>query len=346
MLSSSESSKTSVLVTGATGAIGPAVVSAFNCEGFRIRTFSADVPFSGMLPENTEVMTGDVTDRIAVRAAMQGVDVVLHLAALLHIANPPAEMNEKYEYVNVRGTETVVKEAVKAGVKRIVFFSTIAVYGSSNGQALNELSDVHPDTIYARTKLAAEQAVMNARGADGRSLGTVLRLGAVYGPRIKGNYERLVDALARHRFVPIGNGLNRRTLVHDRDVARAALLAVMHPVAAGRIYNVTDGRFHTLNEIIQSICSALGRQPPRISLPLAPVRAIAGVLEKGCRFVGMKPIITREMVDKYTEDIAVEGKLIQQELGFVPRYDLQTGWEETIQEMQKRITDFDNNKVR
>jgi len=265
---------------------------------------------------------------------MQGVDVVLHLAALLHIANPPAEMNEKYEYVNVRGTETVVKEAVKAGVKRIIFFSTIAVYGSSNGQVLNELSPVHPESIYSRTKLAAEQIVMSAQGDDDRPLGTVLRLGAVYGPRIKGNYERLVDALARHRFVPIGNGLNRRTLVHDRDVARAALLAVTHPAAAGRIFNVTDGQFHTLNEIIRTICSALGRKPPRISLPLALARTSIGLFEAGCRFVGIKPTINREMVDKYTEDIAVTGDLIQQELGFVPQYDMQNGWEETIRQMR------------
>ena len=97
-------------------------------------------------------------------------------------------------------------------------------------------------------------------------------LGAVYGSRIKGNYERLTHALARHRFIPIGSGLNRRTLVYDKDVGRAAVLAVSHPAAAGRVFNVTDGTFHTLNEIIESICSALGRKPPRLSLPIGPVR--------------------------------------------------------------------------
>jgi uncharacterized protein YbjT (DUF2867 family) len=115
---------------------------------------------------------------------------------------------------------------------------------------------------------------LNARGADGQPLGTVLRLGAVYGSRLKGNYERLTHALARHRFIPIGNGLNRRTLVYDKDVGRAAALAVSHPAAA-------------------------------------------------------------EMIDKYTEDIAVDGSLIQKELCFVPQYDLKTGWEETIREMPR-----------
>ena len=118
------------------------------------------------------------------------------MAALLRIVNPPSELREKYERVNIGGTATVVEAAIKAGVKRVVLFSTIAVYGPSDGRVLNEMSPTHPDTFYAQTKRAAEQIVLNARGADGQPLGTVLRLGAVYGSRIKGNYERLTRALA------------------------------------------------------------------------------------------------------------------------------------------------------
>ena len=176
---------------------------------------------------------------------------------------------------------------------------------------------------------------MNAGGADRQPLGTVLRLGAVYGSRIKGNYERLTHALARHRFIPIGNGLNRRTLVYDKDVGRAAVLAVSHPAAAGRVFNVTDGKLHTLNEIIESICSTLGRKPPRFSLPVGPTRTLIRLIEKGSHAIGLKPPITRAIIDKYTEDIAVDSSLIQKELGFVPQFDLKKGWRETVQEMRK-----------
>jgi len=219
-------------------------------------------------------------------------------------------------------------------VGSIVLFSTIAVYGASDGRVLNELSQTRPDAFYARTKRAAEQIVLNAKGGDGQPLGTVLRLGAVYGSRIKGNYERLTRALARHRFVPVGDGLNRRTLVYDKDVGRAAVLAVSHPAAAGRVFNVTDGGFHTLKDIIESICFALGRKPPRLSLPAGLSRVLAGVIEKAGRSIGLKPPAIRAMIHKYTEDIAVDGSLIQKELGFVPQYDLKTGWEETIKEMR------------
>jgi UDP-glucose 4-epimerase len=151
-----------VLVTGATGAVGPRVIHALDQAGFRIRSFSVDTPSSGIFPPSADVLIGDVTDQMAVQSAMQGVEVVVHMAALLHIANPPPALREKYEHVNVSGTAMIVEAAIKAGVKRVVLFSTIGVYGQADGQVLNEQSPTHPDTFYARTKLSAEQIVLNA----------------------------------------------------------------------------------------------------------------------------------------------------------------------------------------
>ena len=319
-----------VLVTGATGAVGPCVVQALCEAGHTVRTFSLDRPLSDAFPPNVEAQIGDVTDPSAVQSAMQGVDAVVHLAALLHIVNPPPELRKKYERINVGGTATVVEAAVKAGVKRIVLASTIAVYGPSNGRILNEDSPACPDTFYAQTKLAAEKIVLNARSSDGRPIVTVLRFGAVYGARIKGNYQRLLRSLTRGRFIPVGAGHNRRTLVYDKDAARAVVLAIQHPAAAGKIYNVTDGQLHTLAEIITAICASLGRNPPRFSIPPGPARAAAGIIEDAMRLIGRHSPIGRATIDKYTEDIAVEGKRIQAELGFVPQYDLNAGWREVL----------------
>jgi len=324
-----------ILITGATGAVGPLVVTAFHAAGYSIRTLSVDPPSANIWPDDVDTLIGDVTDSSAVRAALAGVESVIHMAALLHIGNPPPALAEKYERINVGGTATVVDAAIQAGVRRIVLFSTIAVYGCSGGSVLDEKSPTQPDTFYSQTKLDAEQIVLNAKHKDGQPIGTVLRLGAVYGSRIKGNYERLTRALTRHRFIPIGNGLNRRTLVYDKDVGRAAVLAVSHPAAAGRVFNVTDGTFHTLNEIIESICSALGRKPPRFSLPVGPTRALIGLIEKGSHAIGLKPPVTKEIIDKYTEDIAADSQRIQTELGFRPQFDLLTGWQETVQEMRR-----------
>jgi UDP-glucose 4-epimerase len=325
----------SILITGATGAVGPYVVAALHDAGFRIRTLSMDSPPAGLWPEGVEARMGDITDPSAVQAAAQGVQGVIHMAALLHIVNPPPELQGKYERINVEGTATVTEAARQAGVRRLVFFSTISVYGASAGSVLTEETPPRPDSFYAHTKLKAERIVLEAKRKGGEPVGTVLRLGAVYGARIKGNYQRLLHAISRSRFLPIGRGDNRRTLVYDRDVARAALLALEHPAAVGRIFNVSDGKLHTLNDIISAICRALDRKPPRLSLPVGPVRLAAGIAEDAAGFMGFSPPITRAAIDKYTEDVAVDSRRIQEELGFKPLYDLAAGWKATVQEMRQ-----------
>lgn len=323
-----------MLITGATGAVGPLVVNAFHNAGASIRTLSIDPPPIGAWPADVEARIGDITDAAAVADAMANVDAVIHMAALLHIVNPPPGLKDKYVKINVGGTASVVGAAMRAGVKRVVFFSTIAVYGPSNDRILKEDSEPLPDTFYAKTKYNAEKIVLDAKNADGLPLGTVLRLGAVYGTRIKGNYQRLVQSLAKGRFIPVGNGANRRTLVYDKDVARAAVLASTHPDAAGKIFNVSDGEYHRLNDIIATMCHVLGRKSPCLSLPVAPVRLAAGVAEDVARHVGLQSPIVRATIDKYTEDVAVDSSRIRKELGFVPQYDLTAGWEEAVREMR------------
>lgn len=324
------------LVTGATGAIGPCVVQTLHEAGYGVRVLARRAPPPGLFPSGVEVCRGDITDLAAVQAAIQGTASVLHLAALLHVVNPPPALGERYEQVNVGGTATVVQAAVQAGIQRVVLCSTMAVYGQAAGQVVTEDSMPCPDTFYARTKLAAERLVLEAQRSDGQPLGTVLRLGAVYGPRVKGNYRRLVRSLAHHRFIAIGNGQNRRTLLYEQDVARAAVLAAQHPLAGGQVYNVSDGQCHTLHEIIAAICAALGRTPPRLSLPVGLVRGVAGLVEDTARLMRCAAPLTRATVDTYTEDMAVSSQRLQTHLGFVPRFDLATGWRATILAMRQR----------
>ena len=316
------------LITGATGALGPSVVATLS-RTYDIRTLSRHPPPAGLFPETMAAFTGDIADRTAVRRAAGGAEVIVHLAALLHVVNPAPRMRSEYVRVNVEGTAAVVEAALSEEVERVVVLSTIAVYGYGAGSILNEDSTPRPDTLYGETKLAAERVALDARRADGTPVATILRSAAVYGPRVKGNYRALVDTIARRRFVPIGRGENRRTLVFEDDLASAIALVAGHPAAVGRTYNVSDGRFHTVREIVAAITAGLGRRPPAWHVPVLPVRmaVMAGGL--------VNPRLPR-MLDKYLEDVAIDATRIQRELGFRPRFDLGLGWATTIDRMRQR----------
>jgi UDP-glucose 4-epimerase len=282
----------------------------------------------GNLPEGVTVHLCDLDDRRALEKIIRGCDIVFHLAAKLHIINPSRADKEEYKKANVNGTRNVVETATSAGAKRLVFFSTINVYGSSKrGVVYDEASAANPESSYAQSKAEAESIVLNGLPC------VVLRLAAVYGPRMKGNYSRLLKALRQGHFVMIGNGHNRKTLVHLRDVCGAAILAGEHPQAVGRIYNVTDGQVHTLKDIVAVICEALGKKPPRFGLPIGLVRPAFGLLEDGLRLVGRDSPLGRSTVDKLVEDLAVSGDKIRRELGFQPQVDLMSGWQEVVMEM-------------
>ncbi|MEW6335101.1 MAG: NAD-dependent epimerase/dehydratase family protein [Thermodesulfobacteriota bacterium] len=324
-----------VLVTGATGAIGPLVVSALRDAGHTVRTLSIDPAPAGTWPADVEARIGDVTDVSAVRAAVRGVDAVVHLAALLHQVNPPDHLQALYQKINVGGTENMVGCAEKEHVGRVLFFSTISVYGDTGGRFVDEGTEPRPDTLYGQTKLDAEKRVLAARDKAGNPIGVVLRLAAVYGARVKGNYRQLFRALESGWFVPVGRGQNRRTVIYDKDIARAAVLALGHPMAAGRLYNVSDGQTHRLADIIAAICRALDRTPPRFNLPASPVRCAVGLLEDVIKITGRRPPVGRATIDKYLEDVAVDSRLIQRELGFTPGFDLTAGWADAVREMRR-----------
>jgi UDP-glucose 4-epimerase len=281
-------------------------------------------PPAGLFPAEVAVVRGTLGDPLAILAALDGVEIVFHLAAMLHINDPRHELRDEYRRVNVEGTRSLV-QAIAATGARLIFFSTINVYGPSQpGQVFDERSPLRPDSWYGETKAQAEEIALAGVSA------AVLRLAAVYGPRMKGNYFRLLRALERNRFVPIGSGQNRRTLVQIDDVCSAALLTAAHPGALGHVYNVTDGQIHTLREIIAAICQALGRQPPGLYLPAAPIQLAAGLLDDGFRLLGRQAPIGRSTVQKLLEDVAVSGDKLQRQLGFRPRYDLVGGWREMV----------------
>jgi UDP-glucose 4-epimerase len=318
-------------VTGATGVVGPVLIRSLLERSYGVRALVRRPIAENELPDGLEIVQGDLSDEEVLKRAVEGVDIVFHLAAKLHINNPSPSLKEEYRRVNVTGTKTLLDAAKGASVKRFVYFSSIAVYGKSVSRGMiTETDEVFPDTLYAETKYEGEQIILNTLSKTEERFGVVLRLAAVYGKGMKGNYPRLVNALKKRRYVHIGEGTNRRTLVHVKDVSRAAIIAAEHSAAAGNIYNVTDGAVYSLKEIIETICKVLEIAPPRFRLPERPVRMLAGAFEDAFALIKKRAPVNRATIDKLLEDIAVSGDKMKTELGFEPEYDLLSGWREAL----------------
>jgi UDP-glucose 4-epimerase len=318
-------SRETTIVTGATGAIGPTLVQALVSGGYAVRVLARHRPEPHTLPDEVEVVVGEIGDVATLRKAVDGIDIVFHLAAKLHLPERGIDsaVRSDYERVNVDATRALAEASAQAGVRRFVYFSTIAVYGRScPTEVFDESSPLRPESIYAETKLRGEAAVIHPSAV-------ILRLAAVYGRRMKGNYHRLVRAIQHGTFIPIGAGANRRTLVHEEDVIRAAML-VAEQETPRRVYNVTDGDIHRVREIVEAISLAADRRLLPGYLPLAPLRLVVGAIEDALRLIGRTPPIDRQTVDKLVEDVAVSGRLLQVDLGFRPIFDLVSGWRHAL----------------
>lgn len=322
------------LVTGGTGAIGPILVRGLLAKRFRVRVLHRNPSLPGIFPPSVSSVLGDITDYQAVSKAVSGADVVFHLAAKLPTNDTSASVRSECERVNVEGTQCITDAARSAKVSRLVFFSTISVYGTSRPpEVLDENSPLRPQSFYAGTKCEGEAIVLGARRSNTKEpLAVVLRLAAVYGPHVKGNYASLISALRKGWFVPLGDGCNRRTLIYDQDVSAAALLAVEHPESAGQVYNVTDGHIHTLRDVLGAICRGLDRSPPSFYFPVAPARSLAGAMEAVSRTLGIRPPVSRALVNKFVEDVAVGGEKIRRELKYQSEFNLVEGWHRSLQE--------------
>jgi nucleoside-diphosphate-sugar epimerase len=307
------------LVTGATGVLGPTLVRALVREGWRVRVLCRHPPIPGLLPGEVEVRSGDVTHPEDVATAAEGVSTVFHLAGLLHESRADPALIPLYEEVNVGGTRHVARAAA-AQRAAVVFFSSIVVYGATRGGPVDESTPVQAVGPYATTKRRGEEALL-----DSGLPVAVLRLAAVYGRRMKGNYRRLADALRKRRFVPVGDGSNRRTLVHEEDAVRAALLAADRVREQTGLFNVTDGTTHSMREILGAMCSALGRPEPSFRIPVPIARIAARGLGYG------------DLLAKYLESVEVRGERIQRALGFEPRFGLVAGWRDALADREEHL---------
>jgi len=259
------------VVTGATGFLGSEIVRQAAAAGRSVRGVARAAP---PVPPVVPVHRADVRDPAALRAALAGAGTVIHAAALAHVFDRRRHDAALFTAVNEVGTANVVRVAAESGAGHVVLVSSVAVYGG--GDDADERTACHPAGPYATSKWRAEQRATEIAASVGLPL-TVLRLATVYGEGDRGNVARLVRALDRGRFVWIGDGSNRKSLIHREDAARAVLRAAERATPGAAVFNVAAPPV-SMRAIVEAIAAALGRRPPPPAVPVRAARALAGAL--------------------------------------------------------------------
>ncbi len=270
-----------LLVTGASGFVGKALsLEAFE-RGFRVRAVSRSYL---ALPAAIEcVAAGDIdgsTDWIDV---LKGCDVVVHLAARVHVMNETnADTLVAFRKVNVEGTLTLARCAVAAGVRRFVFVSSIKVNGevTQPGQVFTADDVPAPEDAYGFSKAEAEAGLMQLAEETGMEV-TIIRPPLVYGPGVKGNFYSLLVWVGRGLPLPLGCVTrNRRSLVALDNLVDLILICAEHPNAANQKFLVSDGEDLSTTELLRRIAKALKRPVRLLQVPTALLVAVGSLLGK------------------------------------------------------------------
>ena len=306
-----------VLVTGAGGFIGEHLVLRLAREGYQVRACVHRSYPEISVPSEVQVVEGDVRNRASMKAAASGCELILHLAGKAHAVHEVRADEDEYHAVNVEGTRHVLDGAVAGGARRIIFFSSVKVFGESSQGCMDESASPQPATPYGRSKWEAEQ-LLNEYGARAGLTLSSLRLPMVYGPSHKGNLSRMIAAIDRGRFPPLPQVPNRRSLLHIENLIDATLLAMRSGGPLRPCYVVTDAHPYSITEIYESLRKGVGR-------PVARWRVPAWLLKAAARCGDVLELVTRRsspltspMLEKLIGSAWYSSDTIAQDLGYRP----------------------------
>ena len=302
-----------ILVTGANGFVGRALCVEAIVRGMQVR---GGVRHQCDLPAGIErLIVGEINENTNWQRALNGCDVLVHLAARVHVMRESAKNPlEEFRRVNVQGTEHLARSAVASGVKRFVYVSSIKVNGEETlgGKSYAERDMPTPHDAYGTSKWEAEQALHRVAEETGLEV-VIVRPPLVYGAGVKGNFAQLLSVLARGIPLPLASIKNHRDLIYVGNLVDALVACATHSNAAGQTYLVSDGEGVSTPDLIRNLANALGKSNVVFPFPMSVMRFCAGLFDKS------------SALDRLTQSLQVDSSKISKELGWQPPYTMQQG---------------------
>lgn len=308
-----------LLVTGASGFVGRAVCAQALHQGLTVR---AALRKHGELPCSVDsALIGEIDGETDWSRALCDVDIVIHLAARVHVMHDVAsDPLEEFRRVNVAGTEHLACAAAASGVKRLVYVSSIKVNGEATdgGNKFSEIDSPCPRDPYGVSKYEAEQVLQRIAAETGLEI-VIVRPPLVYGPEVKGNFIQMLRVIALRIPLPLASVRNLRSLVYVGNLVDALMLCATHPAAAGQTYLVSDGEEISTPALLRRLGDAMAY--PALLFPWPEA-----LLNLAGRLIGKAPLVERLL-----GSLQVDSGKIRRELDWMPPYTLQQGLQATAE---------------
>ena len=315
-----------ILVTGATGFLGVSLVPRLLGDGARVRLLARSAVKARPLTDaGAEVVVGDITDASAVEAALDGVDVVYHLAGRLLAPGVPAD---EYRRTHVGGTKLMLDCSRRvATVHRFVHCSTTGVLGATGERPADETAAIRPTNVYEATKAEAELAVRDAV-RDGFPA-VIARPGLVYGP---GDLHLLgfFRSVLRRQFRPIGRRAVWLHPIYIDDMVEGLVRCGEHDAAAGECFHLAGRDPVRLADLAAAIARAGGTNVPAGHIPLPAAQAVAALGDRLPASLKASAPLTRGRLDFLTHSRMYDVTKARRVLGFDAATDLQTGMRQSM----------------
>lgn len=303
-----------ILVTGASGFIGQALCA----ELLRRRCALRGVVRSHSTID-TSLMPVSVISEISTDTnwseALDGVEVVIHLAARVHMMQDAAvDPLAEFRRVNTAGTEHLARCVAASGARRMVYISSTRANGEEtcDVQRFSETDAPEPQDPYGISKWEAEQSLRQVSDETGLEV-VIVRPPLVYGPGVKGNFMSLLVAINKGIPLPLAGANNVRSLIYVNNLVDALIVCATHPAAAGQTYLVSDGADVSVAVLVKEIAYSLGRSNRSFYLPPALLRALASLSGRS------------DQIERLLGSLRVDDKKIRDELGWIPPYTLKQG---------------------
>jgi UDP-glucose 4-epimerase len=295
-----------VLVTGGSGFIGSHVLDVLVAAGHDPVNLDL-VPSRHHPPDTYATICGDITDREVTRRAVRGCDAIIHLAAVADVNDVVADP-VRADSVNAHGTEVILEVARRENVGRMIYGSTIWVYGNADAEEATEDTPLAlPAHLYTATKLAGEMYALSYNAMYGAGH-TILRFGIPYGPRARPAAVVPSFVLRAQQGEPLaiaGDGRQARQFVYVEDLA-AGIVAALSPQAAGRTFNLVGNERTSVREIADAVCRVVA-PVPIVHVPERPADVQLGPVSgsRAAAELGWRPAVGfEEGLSRYLDWLA------------------------------------------